>query len=118
MPDLTDKRKPHHGADRALEEATISRPNWAFDHTSHTKNETDAKAIPKDFLDAILEVVAKSIEQALAEVMSRCVGEAVERGIRPLAGELALLRIAIDHNWSGTNRRRQNVPQDEEDFEE
>jgi hypothetical protein len=119
MPDMTDKRKPHHGADRTLEEATISRPNWALDHVHHPKTETDTKVIPKDFLDALLEVVAKTIEQTLADIMARCVGEGVERSIRPLAEEVALLRVAIEHDWdNGHRRRRTTISEPEEPPEE
>ncbi|MEN6406430.1 MAG: hypothetical protein ABFC77_08160, partial [Thermoguttaceae bacterium] len=60
MPDLTDKRKPLDTGDNGLEDATISRPAWALDHASPSANKSDTTGIPRDFLDAILEVIAKS----------------------------------------------------------
>ena len=84
MPELTHMQKPLDAADKGLEEVTVSPPDWARGHLSPTGNETDAKGIPKDFFGAILEVIAKSIEQALAEIIVRCVGKGVETGMRPL----------------------------------
>ena len=115
---MPDKTKLVDTAKHELEDATISRPEWARDLSNRNFGRTGTKAIPQSFLDAILEVIAKSIEQALADVMARCVGEGVERAIRPLAQEIALLRIAIDHDWDSPHRRRRSSPHDGEDFRE
>jgi hypothetical protein len=118
MPELIDKRKIAEAFKRELEDASISRPDWALDHAGRSSGESGVAVIPKPILDAILEVIAKSIEQALADVMTRCVGEGIEKGMRPFAMELSLLRIAIEHEWDGANRRRRNSPHDDDDFEE
>ncbi len=107
MPERTDKHKVVDPVKHDLENTSISRPTWALDHHSHSKSDdSGSKPIPKSFIDAILEVIAQSIEKVLAEVMARCVAEGVEQKIRPLAGEIALLRIAIEHDWDGSSRRR------------
>jgi len=115
MHERTDKHKSADPLKHELENATISRPAWALDHHSpRSSDETDSKTIPKSLIDVILEVVAKSIEQVLAEVMVRCVAASVEQKIRPLVEELALLRIAIEHDWDSSNRRRRGTDADEE----
>ena len=109
MPDLNDKHKIANTFKQELDDATISRPDWALDHPESAPTKPSNPAIPQSFLDAILEIIAKSIEQALAETMARCVGEAVEQKLRPLAEEVALLRIAIEHDWENANRRGRNA---------
>ena len=75
-------------------------PPWQLDQANpNFKREQIANAIPKEFLDALLEVIAYSIEQILAEVLARCVAGAVEQATRPLAEEIALLRIAFENDW-------------------
>ena len=118
MPEPKDTHQIADAFRRELENATISRPDWELDHSKRSRTSREFRRSRKPFLDAILEVIAKSIEQALADVMARCVGEGVQRAIRPLAGEIALLRIAIEHDWDSANRRRQSTPHEKEDFEE
>ena len=116
MPEPTDKHKVVDLIKHDLENTSMSRPEWALDHHSPCKSDdSGSNPIPQSFLDAILEVIAQAIKQALADVMARCVAEGVEQKIRPLSEELALLRIAIEHDWDGANRRRRNSPRNEED---
>jgi hypothetical protein len=118
MPELTDKPKVVDPTKHDLENTNLSRPEWALDHWSPCKSDNSGNHhIPKSFIDAILEVIAHTIKQVLAEVMARCVAENVEEKIRPLSQEIALLRIAIEHDWDNANRRRQNSPRDEDDVE-
>jgi hypothetical protein len=113
MPEPTDKLKVVDPIRHDLENASMSRPAWALDHHSPCRSDdSGSKPIPKSFIDAILEVIAQSIERVLAEVMARCVGEGVERSIRPLTEEVALLRVAIEHDW--TERRRGIATETEE----
>ena len=119
MPELKDEHKVVDPIKRDLENTSLSRPEWALDHSSPRKlDNSGSHPIPESFFDAIMEVIAKTIEKVLAEVMARCVAEGVEQKIRPLAGEIALLRIAIEHDWDSANRRRRNSPHDEEDCED
>lgn len=108
MSETTDKRKIADAYKQQLEEASFSSPDCGINRPSYRSGDRATLAIPKPFLDAILEVVALSIERALATVMTRCVDEGVERAIRPLAEELALLRVAFDHDWRTADNRRQN----------
>jgi hypothetical protein len=95
----------------------MSRPHWARDRRfQHIKNDdSDSETIPESFLDAILAVIAQSIERVLAEVMARCVADSIERNIRPLSQVIAQLRIAIE-DGSDTKRRRRGGqnPNDDE----
>jgi hypothetical protein len=105
MSELTDKRKIAVAYERELQDTAISRPEWLPDVADPASSETVPNAIPKDLLDAILDVIAYSIQQLLAEVLARCVTEAVERATRPLAEEVALMRIAIENDWRSEVRR-------------
>jgi hypothetical protein len=111
MHEKTDKHKSHDPVKHDLENTSMSRPDWALDHHSpRTSNETVTRVIPQSFLDAILDVIAQSIEQVLGDVMARCVAEGIEQKIRPLTQEIALLRIAIEHEWEcSTRRQRENT---------
>jgi hypothetical protein len=115
MPDPTDKTKESDPIKQELENATIAPPAWSVHRQSlsHSDNSGN-KPIPKSFIDAILEVIAQSIEKVLAEVMARCVAEGVEQKLRPLSQEIALLRIAIEHDWDGSGRRRGFSSEDDE----
>jgi hypothetical protein len=106
MPEFTERTKPVDPLRHELENATISQPDWALDNPMRKRDDADDKVIPRFFVDAILEVIAKTIEKALAEVMARCVAEGVEHKIRPLSQEIALLRIAIENDWEKDRRRR------------
>ena len=106
MPEPTNKREIADAVRRELESQTIPRPVLALEQANPNSSETDANAIPKEFLDAILEVIAYSIEQILARVLARCVAEAVEQATRPLTEEVALLRIAFENDWNRSNRNR------------
>lgn len=117
MPEATDKRKIADAFKREFEDASISRPDWGLDHAGRRSGESGVPIVPQSVLDAILEVIAKSIEQILADVMARCVGEGIEKGMRPFAAEVALLRIAIEHEWDIAKRRRRTSRHDEDDFE-
>jgi hypothetical protein len=111
MPEPTNKPKMVDPAKHDLENTSLSRPEWALDHCSPAKPDYSGNhPIPKSFIDAILEVIAHSIEQALAGVMARCVAENVEQKLRPLSQEIALLRIAIEHDWDDSNQRRRRKP--------
>ncbi|MGD0519575.1 MAG: hypothetical protein ABSA26_18735 [Thermoguttaceae bacterium] len=79
MPEPTDKHKVVNPIKHDLENASISRPEWALDHHSPSKSDdSGSKPIPKSFIDAILEVIAQTIEKVLAEVMTRNVAKGVE----------------------------------------
>ena len=78
MSEMPDKRKIAVAYGRELQDTTISRPEWLPDMAGPASSETVPNAIPKDFLDAILDVIAYSIQQVLAEVLARCVTGAVE----------------------------------------
>ena len=67
------------------------------------------KPIPESFFDAILEVIAQTIEKVLAEIMARCVAEGVEQKLHPLTQEIALLRVAIEHDLDSNGRQRKRV---------
>jgi hypothetical protein len=119
MPDPEDKQKLVDPIKRDFENARMARPAWALHRQSQCKSDDASGTIlPKSFIDAVLEVIAQSIEKALAEVMARCVAEGVEQKIRPLAGEIALLRIAFENDWDSANRRRRNSPHDKGDCED
>jgi hypothetical protein len=107
MPDPTNKPKAADPIKHELENASMSRPQWARDHRfQHIENDdSDSESFPESFLDAILAVIAQSIERVLAEVMARCVADSIERKIRPLSQEIARLRIAIE-DGSDPKRRR------------
>lgn len=117
MPDPTNKSKAADPIKHELENTSMSRPQWARDHRfQNIKNDdSDSETIPESFLDAILVVIARSIERVLAEVMARCVTESIERNIRPLSQVIAQLRIAIE-DGSDTKRRRRGGqnPNDDE----
>jgi hypothetical protein len=114
MPEPTEKHKVVDPIKHDLENTSMSRPEWALDHQSPSRSDDSGnKPIPKSFLDAILEIVAQSIEKVLAEVMARCVAEGVEQKLRPLSHEIALLRIAIDHDLDDSGRRRCHSSDDE-----
>jgi hypothetical protein len=116
MPEPTEKHKTVDPIKHELENASMSRPAWALDHHSPSRSDDSGnKPIPKSFLDAILEIVAQSIEKVLAEVMARCVAEGVEQKIRPLSQEIALLRIAIEHDWDGSSRRRRGISSEDDE---
>ena len=51
-------------------------------------------------------MIAYSIEQILASVLARCVAGAVEQATRPLAEEIALLRIAFENDWNRSHRHK------------
>lgn len=107
MPEPKDEHKVVDPIKHELENTSLSRPEWALDHCSPRKSDNSGShPIPESLFDAIMEVIAKTIEKVLAEVMARCVAEGVEQKIRPLSQEIALLRIAIEHDWDGSNRRR------------
>jgi hypothetical protein len=108
MPDPTNKNKVFDPIKHELENTSMSRPHWARDHRfEHISNgDSDSEAISESFLDAILEVIAQSIERVLAEVMTRCVADGIERKIRPLSQEIARMRIALE-DGSDTKRRRE-----------
>lgn len=105
MPESTDMDKNNNRTEEGLEDAHISPPKVALDHAHPSPNEADANAIPQFFIDAILEVIAETIEQALAKALSRYVGESIKRDIHPLIEEIALLRVAIEHDWTERHRR-------------
>jgi hypothetical protein len=109
MSDPNDKRKTLAPFRRELETASISRPQWLLDAANSASSETVPKAIPQGLLDAILDVIAYSIQQVLAEVLARCVTTAVDRATRPLAEEVALLRVAIEHDWSRATGRNHEL---------
>lgn len=114
MPEITDKHKAVDPLEHDLENASMTRPEWALDHHSpSSSDESGSKPIPQSFLDILIEVVAKTIEQVLAEVMARCVAEGVEQKLRPLSQEIALLRIAINHDLDDSGRRRGHSSDDE-----
>ena len=116
MPDQKDKNKIVDPIKRDLEDASMSRPAWALHRQSQCKSDDAGSIIlPKSFIDVILEVIAQSIEKVLAEVMARCVAEGVEKKIRPLVWEIALLRIAFENDWNSANRRSRNSPHGKED---
>ena len=104
MSELTNKNEIAEALRRELEGHTIPRPLVALANVNPETSSTDGNAIPKEFLDAVLEVIAYSIEQILANVLARCVAGAVERATRPLAEEIALLRIAFEHEWEQSHR--------------
>jgi hypothetical protein len=106
MTTLTEKPKPVDPFRHELENATISQPDWALDNSMRKPDDADGKVIPRFFIDAVLEVIAKTIEKVLAEVMARCVAEGVEKKLRPLTEEIALLRIAVENDWDRNRRRR------------
>ena len=117
MPDPTNKPKAADPIKHELENASMSRPQWARDHRfEHIENDdSDSETIPESLLDAILAVIAQSIERVLAEVMARCVAEGIERNIRPLSKVIAQLRIAIE-NGNDANRRRGGVRESDTDI--
>jgi hypothetical protein len=116
MPEPTDKLKVVDPIKHDLENASMSRPEWALDHHSPGKsNDSGTKPIPKSFIDAVLEIIAQSIEKVLAEVMARCVAEGVDQKIRPLSQEIALLRIAIEHDWDSSGRRRRGISSEDDE---
>jgi hypothetical protein len=119
MPEPTEKHKVVDPIKHDLENASMTRPEWALDHHSPSRSDDSGnKPIPKSFIDAVMEVIAQTIEKVLADVMARCVAEGIEEKIRPLSNEMALLRIAIEHDWDSSNRRRQrNSAIAEEDAE-
>ena len=116
MSEPTDKQKMEDLM-REFDDLAISRPHLGL-KADPNSGEAKTPLIPRSFLDAILEIIAKSIEQTLADVMTRCVGDGVEQKIRPLVEEIALLRIAFEHDWDRANRRAQNSTRDKEDSEE
>jgi hypothetical protein len=83
MPDPTNKNKLFDPIKHELENTNMSRPHWArdrrFQHS--TNDDSDSETIPESFLDAILAVIAQSIERVLAEIMARCVADIIERNI-------------------------------------
>jgi hypothetical protein len=100
---------------RELKKSSISRPNWALIHRSlRPANEIASQDIPKSFLDAVLEIIAKTIEKVLAEVLARSVAEGIEKKMHPLRHELALSRIAIEHDWDSSGQRREGKAAGEE----
>lgn len=109
MRKLIGKQEPADALKHELGSATISLHTRPPD--CHTRNAGHplARVIPEYLLNAILEVIAKSIEQAMAGVMTNCVREGVETGIRPLIHEIALLRIAIEHDWDNDAQRRRGI---------
>ena len=119
MSEMPDKRKIAVAYGRELQDTTISRPEWLPDMAGPASSENVPNAIPKDLLDAILDVIAYSIQQVLAEVLARCVTGAVERATRPLAEEVALMRIAIENDWrSEVRREREHYARKSEDDKE
>lgn len=117
MSELTDKRKIAVDYRRELQDTAISRPEWLPDVADPASSEGVPNAIPKDLLDAILNVIAYSIQQVLAEVLARCVTGAVDRATRPLAEEVALIRVAIEHDWSRAIRPNQEPNAKKDDGE-
>jgi hypothetical protein len=116
MPEPTEKHKVIDPIKHDLENASMSRPEWALDHHSPSRSEDSGNnPIPKSFIEAVLEIIAQSIEKVLAEVMARCVAEGVERKIRPLSQEIALLRIAIEHGWESSSRRRRGISSEDDE---
>ncbi|MGA7697991.1 MAG: hypothetical protein WCB27_00155 [Thermoguttaceae bacterium] len=106
MSEPTNKRDIADALRRELESQTIPRPVLALERANPNSSETDANAIPKEFLDAILEVIAYSIEQILVSVLARRVAAAVEQATRPLTEEVALLRIAFENDWNRSNQNK------------
>ena len=102
MPEPTNKRELADAVKREMERHTIPRPVLTLEQAKSNSSETDANAILKEFLDAILD----SIEQIPARVLARCVAESVEQATRPLTEEVALLRIAFENDWNRSNRNR------------
>lgn len=114
MPEPKDEHKVVDPIKHELENTSLSRPEWALDHCSPRKSDNSGShPIPESLFDAIMEVIAKTIEKVLAEVMARCVAEGVEQKLRPLSHEIALLRIAIDHDLDDSGRRRCHSSDDE-----
>jgi hypothetical protein len=105
MSELTNKNEIAEALRRELEGHTIPRPLVALEDVNPETSSTDGNAI-NEFLDAVLEVIAYSIEQVLASVLARCVTGAVEQATRPLAEEIALLRIAFENDWKRENRQK------------
>ena len=55
MPEPTNKRDIADAVRRELENQTIPRPALALEQANPNSSETDANAIPKEFLDAVLK---------------------------------------------------------------
>ncbi len=116
MPEPMDKPKTADPLSQPLEDATISRPTQAFNHPDHMSSnpeepgQSNSLPLPASFLDTLLEVIAKSIEQTLADLMAHCVSRCVEDRLRPLIEEIALLRTAIEHDWDDRGQRRGDNP--------
>jgi hypothetical protein len=102
----TNKCEPADTLGRELESQAIPRPILAPDQANPNSSEADANAIAKEFLDAILKVIAYSIEQILARMLARRAAEAIEQAMRPMTEEIALLRIAFENHWNRSNRNR------------
>ena len=116
MSEPKDKNKLVDPIKRDLENASMSQPAWALHRQSQCKSDDAGSIIlPKSFIDAILDVIAQSIKQVLADVMARCVAEGVEQKIRPLSQEIALLRVAIEHDLDNNGRRRRGMLNEAED---
>jgi hypothetical protein len=118
MPDPTNKHKATDPIKHELENTSMSRPHWARDRRfEHIKDDnSDSETIPESFLDAILAVIAQSIERVLAEVMARCVTDSIERNIRPLSQVIAQLRIAIEDGSDAERPRGGGRNSDNDEF--
>lgn len=89
---------------------------------THRLAEAIAKAIPQCFVASIHEVIEKSVEKALCDVVSRGVADGVAKAIRSLVVELGLLREALCKNldddwWKGDeDNERDGEPEDDTAF--
>jgi len=106
MAEPPDKRKKVDWSKEGLDSQRITPPDWPPFRSRFGSDDTDTKGIPQSLLDAILEVVAKTIEQAMTDVVIRHVGERIAPAIRPVSLEIALLRITIDNYWRNDAKQR------------
>jgi hypothetical protein len=90
-----------------LENTALSLPEWALDHHSLC-NSNNSGNTPKSIIELILEAIAHSIENVLAEFIARCVAEGVEQKIRPLVDEIAILRSNVEQNWKMVSHHDRN----------
>ena len=101
---------------RELENVVFSPPDWVVNRLRNSLAEAIAKAIPECFAGSIHEVIEKSVEKSLSDVVVLSAAEGVAKAIQPLVGEIALLREALQKNlddddwWKGD---QDNEPDDE-----
>ena len=117
MPESRDK--PNSTDDLVQEFKKLTVPHRReSNQTRKPSEDSGLPPIPRFFLDAILDTIATSIEKALADVMTRCVGQVVEQRLRPLTGEIALLRTAIEYDLTDNGQRRRRASSRSEDTRE